>query len=68
MRFLRLILGAANVEDEAGAVLRVEDTVALCDGPEAGPLATAGEVEEVWGWGWGWGWGGGNLLGSEAWP
>jgi len=62
MRFLRLILGAANVEDEAGAVLGVEDAVALCDGPEAGPLATAGEVEEVWVWG------GDNLLGSEACP
>jgi hypothetical protein len=55
MRFLRLILGAAEVEDEAGAVLGFEDAV-------AGPLATAGEVEEVWVWG------GDNLLGSEACP
>jgi hypothetical protein len=62
MRFLRLILGAAEEEDEAGAGLGFEDAVALCDGPGAGPLATAGEVEEVWDWG------GDDLLGSEACP
>ena len=64
MRFLRLILGAAEDEDEAGAGLGFEDAEALCDGPEAGPLATEGEVEEVWVWVWG----GDNLLGSEACP
>ena len=62
MRFLRLILGAAEDEDEAGAGLGFEDAVALCDGPEAGPLATEGEVEEAWVWGED------NLLGSEACP
>jgi hypothetical protein len=57
IRFLRLILGAAEDEDEeeAGAGLglglgfedAVDVAVALCDGPEAGSLATTGELEGV---------------------